>query len=550
MSRVICLKFSVLLGLTLCGLVSCGERPARPSQTKIIGGTPVVGSDFRNVVAIMRDQLTICSGTLIAPDLILTAAHCFEKLQHSTLSTLGLYRVVTKNSGDSVSDERTANITDVGIHPRFWKDHRGAMDFAWVRFDPPFDIAPAEMPVTHTELDPLLRASTSTVIVGYGLSTMRLPDEGEPPPIGIKRQAVSPINYRTGVEMFAGSHDFDSCTGDSGGPAFLKTEGTDSVPSHFVLAGVTSRGPMPCASDRESGAYGLVTEAVCWLRSSANFRSNDPVVQDFCVREAAQGSGEVDPSERSVVMTKDFSVACQDEALTEAERHDLRELFIVAKIEPKRDITSCEALSVFVKSAVDLDLSSRHMRQLSWLGEAQKLKTLDVSDNLLLSIEPISRLIHLTQVDVRNNSIFDLTALKHMSETITVHGLHTQASNLSETTYREIAEHGAGVPSDVRSLTIVLRDRLVAGNIERKSRDLALTRQLDLSSRGLRSLLAIHGLENLESLSISNNPDIKDWDELLSLDRLRILRYSSSNQIPAGLLLQLHKRGVELALDL
>ena len=39
-------------------------------------GTPVVGSDFENVVAILEDGELICSGTLISDDVIYTAGHC------------------------------------------------------------------------------------------------------------------------------------------------------------------------------------------------------------------------------------------------------------------------------------------------------------------------------------------------------------------------------------------------------------------------------------------------------------------------------------------
>jgi hypothetical protein len=59
-------------------------------------------------------------------------------------------------------------------------------------------------------------------------------------------------------------------------------------------------------------------------------------------------------------------------------------------------------------------------------------------------------------------------------------------------------------------------------------------------------LTALEGLENLETLSLAKNPDIKDWQELLSLPRLKLLRYSSSDNIPSDVLSSLKENGTEL----
>lgn len=535
----IALLSSVLL------VADCGARKQNFYPTlKIIGGVPVETPRLDHVVAIMRDELTVCSGTLIAPDLALTAAHCFEKAMRLGPEALGSYKVVTGHSSTIAAERRTSVIVDAKIHPRFWEDYRGAMDFAWVRISPPMeDIQPAFLPLSRLEIDALIANSNDVLIAGFGLSSLVPPMPGQPAPMGVKLQGLSPIKFRTGVELFAGNSQIDGCTGDSGGPAFINVPKSIANPLGLVLVGVTSRGPMPCASDYEAGAYGLVTEAVCWLRSSASYRVQDPVLRDYCVREAAQGSSADDDH---IVMQKPFAEACVDPHISEASRHDLAQLFRAAELPGSPNGQRCEQLEKWLQNMRNLDLHALHLRQLAWLRHAQNLETLDVSDNMILTTRGIELLSHLSLLDIRNNAVTDLSELQSLARRMSVFGLTTQLSNQIDTKYREIAEMGAAAGTDRRSLIIALRDILAGGDISRKSRDLALKRQLHLDERGLRSLSALHNLENLESLSIAHNPDIKDWEELLSLPRLKLLRYAASDKIPEDVLAKLAANGTEL----
>jgi Leucine-rich repeat (LRR) protein len=165
---------------------------------------------------------------------------------------------------------------------------------------------------------------------------------------------------------------------------------------------------------------------------------------------------------------------------------------------------------------------------------------------MLLTTRGVESLKNLKTLDIRNNAIVDLQELQNLRNKMKVFGITTQLSNQTDTKYREIAQLGAAAGSDKRSLIIALRDILAVGDIERKSRDLALKRQICLDERGLRSLTALEGLENLETLSLAKNPDIKDWQELLSLPRLKLLRYSSSDNIPSDVLSSLKENGTEL----
>ena len=541
---------AMLLFALLASLVNfsaCADRESVSARTKIIGGNPVTGNEFDDVVAFMRDELTICSGTLIRSDLVLTAAHCFEKAAASTNSALNNIRVVVGNSSVDKNLRRTSSIVEASIHPQFWKNHRGAMDFAWIRISPPLrEIESAITPKNRGTSDALLALLSGTAkavqIVGFGLSSTKPPATGEPPLSGRKNAALAPLKFRTGVEIYAGNQETDTCTGDSGGPAFIEVPRSLENPSGRVLIGVTSRGPMPCASNFEPGTYGLVSEALCWLKSSAGYRANDVALEEFCKSEDLLNQS---PPDDDFVMTKTFNAACTDKNLSVAAHHDLLELLKVAGLAEITDDEICDQMFAFLRNTSFLDISNRNIRQLSWLRHAENLQTLVAADNLIKSIEPLKKLSRLKHIDLRNNQIPHKN-IAELAEQKSVLGLKTQASVMTNTRYRELAEKGSAVPSSKRALVIALRELLVTGDTERKSRDLALRRGLNLDRKQIRSLEAIRGLENLESLSIVGNPDIEGWDELLTLPRLKKLRHSAAYQIPVDVLSALQQHGVQL----
>ena len=369
----------------------------------MIGGAPSNDPRMDAVVAIVRDELTICSGTLIADDLVLTAAHCLEKATRPQSTTLGSLKVVTGPTTNPRINENTYDIEHAEIHPKFWNDYRGAYDFGWLRLARPVKgISPVPLPQTPAHGNAVLNATKTILIAGYGFSSLTLPSDGEEPKIGMRLQGTTPVKFRTGAELFAGNQAVDACSGDSGGPAFTEVTSEDGSTKKLLLLGVTSRGPMPCASDFEAGAYGLASEALCWLRSSAKFRLDELTLADFCVRDSAQGATTEDDA---IVMEKSFLEACESPNLSEASRHDLMQIFDVAGIPAELSRERCLQLRDFMSNATSLDLSSRHLHQLAWLRHAKNLTSLTATDNMLQSTRGIENLEHLSALDVRNNAI-------------------------------------------------------------------------------------------------------------------------------------------------
>jgi len=310
-----------------------------------------------------------------------------------------------------------------------------------------------------------------------------------------------------------------------------------------MLAGVTSRGPSPCASDFGFGIYGMTSEAICWLQSSAGWMRDNPRLRDFCVRESAIGAAAT-----SALDTKEKTArqVCVSSDLSEAARHDARALMRAASINPVINDENCGQLESFLARVTSLDISRAAFRQTEWFLFAPNLESLIARDNLILNAAPLTTLPRLKFVDLRGNTISDIQIFEQFQHTTRVFGKSTQRATLDQTHYRELAEKGAALISEKRATVIALRDLLVSGVIPRKSRDLALRRELNLDRRDIRSLEALRGLENLESLSVSGNTDITAWEELLTLPALKVLRLDRDSSFPADIEELLKSRGVSI----
>ena len=221
--------------------LSSGAVENRP---EIVGGVPVAPGAWPFVVGVQAGSL-LCTGSLVAPDLVLTAAHCIPE---------GVLAAdVTITFGDSLdAPEGEIAASEVKVHPDFCPElcSIDRYDFAYIRMVSEVFLDPVPLVTDQSTYDQSLGLGDEVLLVGYGLD-----DNNEK---GIKRQVATTVTGHsdTGVEFFAGSDGKDSCQGDSGGPALVLGEA--GVPA---LAGVLSRG-YECG---EGGIYGNPYAAACWL---------------------------------------------------------------------------------------------------------------------------------------------------------------------------------------------------------------------------------------------------------------------------------------------
>ncbi len=224
------------------------EPPADPQA--IYGGQPVDPGSWPSVVAVGTTKL--CTGTLVSPTLVLTAAHCFEPAPSGT---------VTVSFGDTLADPTlVVGSKEWGAHAEFCLPSdcgEEIHDFAWVRLPAPVDtdLYPPTPPITdQAEFDELMAAGAPLTFIGFG--------QDEQGGVGVKREVESALSSftATGREFRAGGEGADSCFGDSGGPAMAQTSD-----GQWRLAGVLSRGG-ECG---EGGIYGVPLPELCWLSETS-----------------------------------------------------------------------------------------------------------------------------------------------------------------------------------------------------------------------------------------------------------------------------------------
>jgi hypothetical protein len=233
---------------------------ATPVQA-ITGGTldgdahPNVGAVIVIYTPISEEPIVWCSGTLVAPTLFLTAAHCVE--DDPDLRILGVTFdpvPVDPETGDVVGTVIPVAAEGLHPHPGYPGPSSDPLDIAIIELnsDQPLDIEPALLPTLH-QFDELaqtrdLRGQQFTA-VGYG-STGREHEPGSGTPTvefpDTRMFAVSTFRALNRawlrLSMNPATGDGGTCYGDSGGPNFLGAGGGESE----IIAAITITGDVPC----------------------------------------------------------------------------------------------------------------------------------------------------------------------------------------------------------------------------------------------------------------------------------------------------------------
>lgn len=244
------------------------EQPANARDLKrIIGGDDVPPGGFPSCVCIGTATQWQCTGAVVAPRVVLTAAHCGGAITRVMIGGNAVAPFVD-------ADGRVVAVRKVEVHPAYRRGPFHENDISLLILADDANVPPAKIGTAEQ-----LRAAPDVQLVGFGYN-----DPARPLGFGVKRQVVVPMAPIIGVEDdadlsaleqllgFHGAYEFvagrkglgiDSCNGDSGGPAYIRSD------QNFMLAGLTSRATreaaLPCG---DGGIYVRPGKFLDWINQT------------------------------------------------------------------------------------------------------------------------------------------------------------------------------------------------------------------------------------------------------------------------------------------
>jgi uncharacterized protein (TIGR03382 family) len=191
------------------------DEPVAARPMPVIGGTVTEGDPA--VVALTTPTGSpFCSGTLISPSVVLTAAHCIDMAGGNPNITIFF-------GTNSFGEGTKIGVSRAGRHPE-WTGNLGNYDIGMVLLNFPIDPAIAE-PLPLNTSPTTDHVEEPYRVVGFGVYEREtLTSDGR------KREGTTTVNGHTsGDIVLIGDQDTVVCFGDSGGPGFLTIDDVEYV---------------------------------------------------------------------------------------------------------------------------------------------------------------------------------------------------------------------------------------------------------------------------------------------------------------------------------
>jgi secreted trypsin-like serine protease len=218
------LKRALLLPLLFVACDSAAPERTAVTRGPIIGGAPDANDPAVVLLASYSPDESIlyfCTATVIAPDVLLTAAHCVDEANHPSF-TFGVFTGPDANEYTQVSDlaPELLAVSEIHVHPDYDTAPPFTADIALVKMAAPLSIEP--VPIAWQPL-PEDIAGSEARIVGYGQIEYEQSNAAKHSATTVVA-AVDP-----GDTITVGDADHRSCIGDSGGPALVELDGVETL---------------------------------------------------------------------------------------------------------------------------------------------------------------------------------------------------------------------------------------------------------------------------------------------------------------------------------
>lgn len=181
----------------------------------IVKGQTVSTGDFSGAAAIYRNGSFSCSGTLVHPEWVVTAAHCNPAVG---ATTVGL--------GEARGDHVRLPISDTFSHPE-WNGTR--QDVAVIKLSEPATETPT--PIVVADFD-----ATGQMATAWGFGRTGVNAQGSEQLLAVERrmpsfdECIGRLGQQARFDatmlcQFAAAFDASTCRGDSGGPLTVEVSG-------------------------------------------------------------------------------------------------------------------------------------------------------------------------------------------------------------------------------------------------------------------------------------------------------------------------------------
>ncbi|XP_073504996.1 transmembrane protease serine 9-like [Phyllobates terribilis] len=239
---------------------------------RIVGGVNALEGEWPWQVSLYRYYSHVCGGSLIAPEWVMTAAHCVYGNPDVGVYTLRMG--IVKIGSWSNLHERTARVTEMIIPHWYTGEVVGRGDIALLRLDTPVTYTKYIMPICLPASSVTFPSGMECWVTGWGRITS---EEALPNPQNLQKVNVQLIDRERCHKMFrdgnapgtaqilddmicAGYKEGQKspCKGDSGGPLVCKVSGA------WYQVGIVSWS-VGCALPNLPAVFTLVTSYQSWI---------------------------------------------------------------------------------------------------------------------------------------------------------------------------------------------------------------------------------------------------------------------------------------------
>ncbi|XP_044734068.1 trypsin alpha-like [Chrysoperla carnea] len=229
---------------------------------RIVGGEPTTIEEFPYQISLEISGSHSCGGSIISPNVILTAAHC---TRDTSLKAMRIRAGTTNRGKDGV----VRTVKEKHVHELF-NFQNIDYDVSLLVLNESLELSSAIKPIALPDESDYLKANESAVTTGWGATSsggLFLPKILQKVVVPIVDQDIcndaykdmNSITARMICAGYLGEGGKDACQGDSGGP----------LASNNKIHGIVSWGN-GCALKKYPGVYTRVTAVREWIRSKVN----------------------------------------------------------------------------------------------------------------------------------------------------------------------------------------------------------------------------------------------------------------------------------------